>query len=226
MHLVFKDMDNWFKDHEERLGKSDRKVSFQQKFEITYKKILSSIDRQVKAINEQLSSKKASKKINVQVSEMLLKQSLIDAFDDLARLTQYHITDDPNPIKEMAYISYWFIKRKPIVIMNEEAIFSNEINDMFKMRLEFLNEEFCIRLLIGAIFPNYTIKKEFESYKDIANNQIRVFKRSLLYYLVYRLDSPKSLESILLSMTILPTWEIEPIIWANLDELLEKGYEE
>lgn len=218
MYLVFRNMDQWFEHHGELLKRDDGKRVFKEKFDNTYKVLLRAIKEQVKSINQKIKAK-TGKSISIKVSEVLLKQALIDAFDDLARITQYHITDDPNPIKEAAYISYWFIKRKPIIVLDEDVVFNNEINDIGKMRLMFLNEEFCIKLLIGETFPDYKIRQDCALFQTKADEQIKIFKRTLLYYLVYRLESPKSLEAILLSLTIFPIWEVNPIIWDNPEKL-------
>lgn len=45
-----------------------------------------------------LAEEKTQQEVEILISEQLLKQSLIDAFDDLLRLTNYHPTDVPNPM--------------------------------------------------------------------------------------------------------------------------------
>lgn len=52
---------------------------------------------------------------------------------------------------------------------------------------------------------------------DEAEKQMRYFKRFLLYYLVYRLKSPKELEAMMLGCTIYPIWEVDPIIWMDIE---------
>lgn len=152
-------------------------------------------------------------KININLYEM--RQALIDAFDDLKRLKEFHSTKNPNPIKIMAYYVFWIIKRKPISMLNEGILEESKLSDTKKLKLLFCNEHYCVQLLIDAIFPDLKEDCGNEKIYTHATLQLKKFKRYMLYYLTYRLDSPKSLEAILLSATMHPIWHIEEVIWEN-----------
>ncbi len=167
-------------------------------------------------------NKKAQEKsgeiASISISEILLKQALIDAFDDLSRLINYHPTKKPNPIKEMSYIAYWLVRHKPIRLENEDIICNEKLSDIARMRFLFLNEEFCVKLLMNSAFEGKKERHASCSMIDAGERQLRYYKRYLLYYLVYRLDSPKSLEAMILGCTIHPAWEVDPVIWSNPEE--------
>lgn len=211
MYVVFKDTEEWF----------EKDFNLKKKFQSTYKVILTAA-RENAVKMKTLAEEKTGQTIEIHISEQLLKQSLIDAFDDLLRLTNYHPTDDPNPIKEMSYIVYWLVRHKPIHLVTEDIVMSEKLTDMAKARFLFINEYFGVKLLMGAVFKG---KNEQEIFQDErlrvihneAKKQMRYYKRFLLYYLVYRLKSPKELEAMLLGCTIYPIWEVDPIIWKNME---------
>ena len=164
---------------------------------------------------EEVVKEKTNTSIKVEISEQLLKQALIDTFDDLLRLTNYHPTKEPNPIKEMAYIVYWLIRRKPIRLVSEDIIMDARLSDMARTRFLFINEEFGVKLLMNAAFIGKKEKGVCEHIRDEAEKQLKYYKRFLLYYLVYRMDSAKSLEAMLLGCTIHPIWVVDPVIWSD-----------
>lgn len=207
MHIVFKKVDEWFKKD------SDLK----QKFQDTYKMIYVSAHKY--AIHmEEVAQDKAGVSIKIEISEQLLRQALIDAFDDLLRLTNYHPTKEPNPIKEMAYIVYWLMRRKPIRLVSEDIVMSEKLSDMARTRFLFINEEFGVKLLINAAFIGKKEKRVCAHVHNEAERQLKYYKRFLLYYLVYRMDSAKSLEAMMLGCTIHPIWEVDSVIWSDPKE--------
>lgn len=203
MYIVFKGLDEWFKRSglETRLKNTEREI--------------------IKAIQDYILNisnfiiKKTGRQIEVLVSENLLKQALIDAYDDLKRLTNYHFTDDPNPIKEMSYIVFWLIRRKVIVLKTEDIVYDDNLTDIAKVRMIFLNEAFCVNLLLAAAFPKQVSRKNCSDLFENGIRQLKYYKRYLLYYLVYRMDSPKSLEAEVLALTVDPIYEVDPVIWAS-----------
>ena len=153
------------------------------------------------------------------IGEQLLRQVLIDAYDDLLRLTNFHPTDTPNPIKKWAYIVYWLVRHKPLRLMSDDIVMCDELSNLAKSRLLFINEYIGVKLLMSAAFKG---KKEQQIFSggtlkeihDEAEWQLKYYKRFLLYYLVYRLETPKELEAIVLGCTIYPLWEVDPVIWS------------
>lgn len=202
MYIVFKGLEEWFANN----------PGLEERFKNTETVILAAIREYTSNLRSDI-EKRTGIKIKVKISEVLLKQALIDAYDDLKRLTNYHFTDNPNPIKEMSYIVFWLIKRKAIVLTTEDIVYDARLSEMAKVKMIFLNEAFCVNLLIGAAFPNQVKRKDWG---DLINNgigQLKYYKRYLLYYLVYRMDSPKSLEAEALALTVDPSYEVDTIIW-------------
>lgn len=202
MHIVFKTTDEWFEEH----------LEFQEEFTKTYKKIYEAAKEFASFLDSKVQSK-AGISIKIEISEQLLKQSLVDAFDDLSRLMDYHPTNNPNPIKKMAYIGYWFVCRKPIRLVSEDIVINKKLSDIFRARLLFINEEFVIKLLMNAAFPGKREKDICKYMHEEANKQLKYYKKYLLYYLVYRMDSPKEIEAMMLGCTMHPVWEVDSIIW-------------
>ena len=207
MHIVFKNMDEWF----------EKDSDLKNKFKDTYCTILEAAHDYAKCLNS-TAVQKTGLSIEIYISEQLLKQTLIDAFDDLLRLKNYHPTTDPNPIKEMSYIVYWLLRHKPITLMTEEIVLNEKLKDIARARYLFINENFGVKLLMTAAFEGRREKSVCKNMQVFANKQLKYFQRFLLYYLVYRLDSPKSIEAILLGCTIHPIWEVNHIIWKDPQE--------
>lgn len=207
MHIVFKKIDEWF----------EKDPDLMQEFQDTYKTIYVSAKNYAVRMNE-MAQEKAGVTVKIEISEQLLKQSLIDAFDDLLRLTDYHPTKYPNPIKKMSYIVYWLMRHKPIRLVSEEIVTNEKLSDMARTRFLFINEEFGVKLLINSAFIGKKEKQVCEHIHDEAEKQLKYYKRFLLYYLVYRMDSPKALEAMILGCTIHPIWEVDPIIWSDPKE--------
>lgn len=207
MHIVFKKIDEWFK----------KDSNLKQKFQDTYKMIYVSAHKYAVHM-EEVAQDKADVSIKIEISEQLLQQALIDAFDDLLRLTNYHPTKEPNPIKEMAYIVYWLMRRKPIRLVSEDVVMNEKLSDMARTRFLFINEEFGVKLLINAAFIGKKEKSVCAHVHNEAERQLKYYKRFLLYYLVYRMDSAKSLEAMMLGCTIHPIWEVDSVIWSEPKE--------
>lgn len=209
MHIVFRNMDEWYK----------KDPDLKAKVQDTFKYITSAAKDYEKTINNQQALKEQNVSIQLRLSGMLLMQSLIDAYDDLMRLKDYHLTTDPNPLKEVSYIVFWFLRHKPITLESDEEIINNAaISDIIRTRILFINESFCIHLLLMAAFPGRKMREGCTQCVPEGKKQLKHFKKFLLYYLVYRLDSPKSLETILLGVTIFPVWEPDPVIWSVLED--------
>lgn len=203
MHIVFRKLDDWFK----------KDPDLKDKYEATYQFIQLAVKSFAKELDKSI-EKQVGVHIDLELSEMLLKQALIDAFDDLMRLKEYHLTTDPNRLKEMSYIVFWLLRRKPITLVPETIISNNKLSDLLRVRLLFINESFCINLLLGATFPGPIPRENCVLCVEEGKRQLNYFKKFLLYYLVYRADSPKSIEAILMGTTIFPVWDVDPIIWS------------
>ena len=106
VHIVFKSADKWFEEHKD----------LKSKFEKTNKSLFTTANGFAAKLDKKVYDT-LSEHAEIKISEILLRQALIDAFDDLIRLTNYHPTKEPNPIKEMSYIAYWLVRHKPISLL-------------------------------------------------------------------------------------------------------------
>ena len=70
-------------------------------------------------------------------------------------------------------------------------------------------------MLVKSAFEGSVEQHTCELMLDTGRSQIKHFKHFLLYYLTYRMDSPISLEAIMLGCTIHPVWEVNPSVWNN-----------
>ena len=107
---------------------------------------------------------------------------MIDAFDDLLRLKNYHPTEEPNPIKEMSYIVYWLMRHKPIRLVTEDIINDSRLSKIARTKLLFINEQFGVKLLINAAFEGSIEQNSCNHMLNIGRSQIKYFKHYLLYF--------------------------------------------
>ena len=212
MYIVFKGMGEWL----------DKDPSLKSKFQSTYRFVYRAAHDYALHMSNSV-KQKGKVKIKVEFSEVILKQCLIDAFDDLLRLKNYHPTEEPNPIKEMSYIVYWLVRHKPIRLVSEDVIYNTQLSEIARTRLLFINEEFGVKLLINAAFEGGIEQERCKHMQVVGQSQIKYYKQFLLYYLTYRMDSAKSLEEIMLGCTIHPVWEVNSVIWDD-PQAVEDGF--
>jgi len=116
----------------------------------------------------------------VSVNELALGYMLVDYFEDIRRLKTFHGIDHVNSIKIVAYTSYWFLRRKPIQIIEQ------------KKELIYVNERFVLAYILEFLSGGYeppVILRE--------NRGLKSFSESLFYFLKYRVNGANSLEMIL-----------------------------
>lgn len=213
MYIVFKGLDEWFKKDEGLNEKFEKKYEFLEDF---------ANDFALKM--QKMVKEKTGEEIEISLSGNRLKQAVVDALDDLVRLKMYHGTSAPNRLKEMSYYAYWFLKHKPMFIDEEDIIYNIKLNKIARTRLLFINEYFVSDLIMASIFPGSNPREDCKSFMEQGTKQIKYFKRYLLYYLAYRVDSPKSLEAIMLGTTIFPVQDIDETIWCAPEEPSEEDY--
>lgn len=230
MYTVFKNMDDFYK----RAGEQAKTVEeanqcieeFKAHFWKTYSDLMKLIrQNQLDISNTMLQI--TGKDFRYGVSEQLLLQTLIDAYDDLFRLTDYHPTETPTSLKTVSYITYWLIRRKPLLIPEKYEDIVTVDNETFKtrgrMHILFINEYFASNLLLNTIFKRKKILKQTTSDElEVANKQLEIFQGFLFYTLVYRVDTPKYIEATMLACTIHPVWEVDPDIWEIIEKELDK----
>lgn len=230
MYTVFKNMNEFYKRAGEHI-KDDEEANkyieeFKELFWNTYRKYIDLINATLEKISE-ITKKITGEYFSCGLSEQLLLQALIDAYDDLFRLTDYHPTETPNSLKEVSYIAYWLIRRKPLIVpFGHEDIITIDCENFKtrgRMHVLFLNEYFASNLLINTIFDKSKVLSGIdEKKKEWAGKQLEIFQGFLFYTLVYRVDTPKYIEATMLACTIHPIWEVDPDIWQIMEAEIKK----
>lgn len=147
--------------------------------------------------------------LDISISESLLDQVIVDAVEDLKRIIDFHPTKKPNIIKEAAYICYWWLKRKPIMVSNNIA--SLDISDDNKINLLFANEV-MMRTYIECRVFDYT-NQICHVDTDSFQRNWRIGQGYILYVLTYRVESPKTIEAFLATSTLHPIWKANTDFW-------------
>lgn len=122
----------------------------------------------------------------VQINRMLLADAVIDYFNDISRIKDFHDTiEKTNSEKVIAYTSYWIIQRSPLQV-NDEGMFKDR-------KLSTLNERFVLQYIC-----DYLSERQCGAHLFIRENiGLKNFTKFLLYYLIYRLYNPQSLEMVI-----------------------------
>lgn len=117
----------------------------------------------------------------VLVNELTLGYALIDYFEDIRRLKNFHHIPHINSIKLVAYIAYWLLRRKPlqVIALEKELLYVNE-RFVLAYILEFLNDG-----------HSHILERE--------NEGLRAFTESLLYFFKYRQLNAQTIEMIILA---------------------------
>jgi len=155
--------------------------------------------------------------LDLKLNESLFDQAIIDAIEDMKRLINFHPTKTPNAIKEAAYIAYWWLQRKPLTLSDSIIVSKLNISAENKLRLIFMNEYFLLAYIEMKVFD---FSKDA---KPVCNNpkiikfetQWKQARRYILYFLVYRTKSPKSIEALLVTSTLHPIRALTDDFWQN-----------
>lgn len=119
------------------------------------------------------------------INKSSLANVIIDYFNDIKRIKSFHKKiEKVNSQKVIAYLSYWFLRRKPIQIKDENA-------DVKKLSI--INEQFILQY----IFSYLSVRMRKDQLLLRENVGLKNFSQSMLYYLIYRLRDPQSLEMVI-----------------------------
>ena len=140
------------------------------------------------------------------INELLLGYTLVDYFEDIRRLKQFHHVEHINSIKVVAYTSYWLLRRKPIQV---KALDKN---------LLYINEKYVLAFILDALSSE---KKESVLEKE--SSGLDAFIKSLFYFLKYRAYSAQSLELLLMSFYASQIYQEES---TGLSDLLPSAHYE
>lgn len=157
------------------------------------------------------------------LSEALINEVIGDAVIGMTKIITRtpHQVEHPNAFKIAAYLSYWFLRHKPISILYPKTTDLNSIKlasgckgdpEYLSWQLKHINEAVAVNIVTTFIF-NFNeelcsakeckkIKKknmfdgnpafDFDSY----NHQRRIMLQKLTYYFTYRAIAPKVIEHI------------------------------
>lgn len=116
----------------------------------------------------------------VLVNDFILGYALVDYFEDIRRLKDFHHIPHINSIKLVAYMAYWLLRRKPLQVVDgeKELLYVNE-RFVLAYVLEFLND--------GQI---HILERD--------NDGLKAFTESLFYYFKYRQFNAQAIEMIIL----------------------------
>lgn len=119
------------------------------------------------------------------INKSSLANVIVDYFNDIKRIKSFHKKiEKVNSQKVIAYLSYWFLRRKPIQIKDENA-------DVKKLSI--INEQFILQY----IFSYLSVRMRKDQLLLRENVGLKNFSQSMLYYLIYRLRDPQSLEMVI-----------------------------
>ena len=116
------------------------------------------------------------------VNEMILVHALIDYYEDILRLKEFHEVGHVNNIKIVSYTSYWLLQAKPIQLTK---------NDITTVHI---NERFVLSYIL-----TYLESQENGRILERSEPAMRAFAESLLYFFKYRTFTAQSIEMALIS---------------------------
>lgn len=154
---------------------------FFKKYKISKQQYIGRCEALLNDIDKYIEKSKL-KNTQVQLNRYSLHLMLMDYFIDIGRLKEFHHIEHVNSIKIVSYISYWFLKRKPIQVLSNDD------------ELLYINEKF-ITLYILDFLMN-------ESRGNILDREelgLVNFRKQLYYCLCYRHFDAQALEMILIA---------------------------
>ncbi len=176
------------------------------------------------------------------LSEALINEVIGDAVIGMTKIITKtpHQVEHPNAFKIAAYLSYWFLRHKPISILYPKTTDLNNIKlasgckgdpEYLSWQLKHINEAVAVNIVTTFIF-NFNeelcsakecqkIKKknifdgnpafDFDSY----NHQRRIMLQKLTYYFTYRAIAPKVIEHMLEGYAFHPAWSLTGAHWST-----------
>ncbi|MCH5152253.1 MAG: hypothetical protein J1F65_06345 [Clostridiales bacterium] len=146
----------------------------EERYKSRYEALLNDINNYIKASKLD--------KTQVVLNKYSLSCMLVDFFMDIGRLKEFHHIDRINSIKIVSYISYWFLRRKPIQVLSDED------------SLLYINEKFITLYIL-----DFLMNDERGNILDREEKGLVAFREQLCYYLKYRHFDAQSIEMILMS---------------------------
>lgn len=137
------------------------------------------------------------------VNQMLVGYALVNYFEDITRLKEFHHVGHVNNIKIVAYTSYWLLRAKPIQIKEVDK------------KLAYVNERFVLSYILS-----FLERSNCGKILERENAGLTAFTETLFYYLKYRSLSAQVLEMVIISFFAGQVYqEIDADISAELGKL-------
>ena len=174
------------------------------------------------------------------ISPSLVHETVVDAVIGLRKITDSKNNDvkEPNAFKVAAYLAYWWLRHKPVMITHPTEYFieKTELSESTKegknddeierskrilhWKLKHVNELVAVQFVSSYIFqfnvavcqkPQETNVKEKQGNKfsySCFDDMKEEMLGKLLYYFAYRAIAPKVIEQILEAYTFHPAWSL------------------
>ncbi|MCI8734309.1 MAG: hypothetical protein HFE40_02000 [Clostridia bacterium] len=146
----------------------------EERYKSRYKALLDDVDSYIKTSDYN--------ETQVKLNKYSLNCMLVDYFLDIGRLKEFHHIVHVNSIKIVAYISYWFLKRKPIQVLSDDD------------NLLYINEKFITLYIL-----DFLMSETGGNILDRQEKGLKAFREQLYYFLKFRHVDAQSLEMILTS---------------------------
>lgn len=188
------------------------------------------------------------------LSESLVNEVVGDAVIGMSKIIDKtpHPVEHPNAFKIAAYLSYWFLRHKPISVLYPPNVDLDKIQaasgvktdpKYISWQLKHINESVAVNIVTAFIFDFEKelcnsnqcakLKKQnicggkpaFEF--DDFNHQRRIMMQKLTYYFTYRAIAPKVIEHMLEGYAFHPAWCLTGAHWStDLSEEITHPMEE
>lgn len=188
--------------------------------------------------------------IHFNLNVSLLDEVIVDAIIGMRKITESgnNSVNDPNSFKIAAYLSYWWLRHKPVSlyypkdcrlenvqILADASITSEEEKERKRQelcwQLKHVNELVAVQMVSTYIFDFENIVCDSCACDMLKDNDYarfsfesfedmrEVFLKKLTYYFSYRAVAPKIIEHILEAYTFHPAWGLTGAHWGIEEEV-------
>lgn len=189
-----------------------------------------------------------SSPINFNLSISMLDEVLVDAVIGMRKVvtSDNNSVEDPNTFKIAAYLSYWWLRHKPVYLhypigfrleaveVKEEIAENVQERERLKKelcwQLKHINELVAVQIVSTYIFNferEICGRADCRRIKSIEKDKFRFANfdemrddilKKLTYYFSYRAIAPKVIEHMLEAYTFHPAWDLTGTHWGKGDD--------
>lgn len=187
--------------------------------------------------------------IHFNLSASLLDEVIVDAIIGMRKITESdnNSVSDPNPFKIAAYLSYWWLRHKPVSlyyskecrlenvqILTDSSMTSEKEKEQKRQelcwQLKHINELVAVQMVSTYIFDFENVVCDGTVCNMLKDNNYaqfafegfedmrEVFLKKLTYYFSYRAIAPKIIEHMLEAYTFHPAWGLTGAHWGEKEE--------